>query len=437
MARSGALNPASLPFFPGGIRISEDDGGSGPRSVRGTLNEQDRMSTSSASLSPSEYRSARSTPSPPLRDDHDSENNSGFRLHSSPPPVEGTRLSPAFRQLEAGRSYPAIETRVSREESMLGTVDLSPEGGDTPGPIPTTHAVSSFYFSNPQHQRLSTPPVAVNHSTSRSSSFHVNGGFTSTSPVSSLDSGSHFTSSLDQSFEAQLKASPMIHDILDRLTRCEYSAREMQRDLNDVHRKVNLLLDRSLGTTSQPEFKDPFAPVNPVRRAFSPSLNASRHLGGVAPNQPTPSDDITQISQRLNTLTASVGQILALQTQHNTHPISGLPNNITNNQVDLISTMAPMPLIGHNLPIRPDLRPSPRVPNPPIRTWSAGTLDLPMRPDGRQDALRDKRRSVSSNIPRRDSSGVCQVVPTYLPPILTLSVDSRSTGRQLAWWVAS
>ncbi|KAJ7276335.1 P-loop containing nucleoside triphosphate hydrolase protein [Mycena haematopus] len=62
-------------------------------------------------------------------------------------------------------------------------------------------------------------------------------------------------------------------------------------------------------------------------------------------------------------------------------------------------------MLGHGLPNRPDLRPSPRA---PMRTWSAGTLDLPVRPPdpGRQDSLlRDKRRSVSGLV-RRESAGI-------------------------------
>ena len=61
-------------------------------------------------------------------------------------------------------------------------------------------------------------------------------------------------------------------------------------------------------------------------------------------------------------------------------------------------------MLGHGHPSRHDLRPGPRGPNPPMRTWSAGTLDLPMR---QPEPLppQNKRRSVSGLL-RRDSSGV-------------------------------
>jgi translation initiation factor 4A len=240
-----------------------------------------------------------------------------------------------------------------------------------------------------------------------------------------LDSGSQFAPSTDhlQGLESQLKASPIIHDILDRLVRCEYSTREIQRDLSDVHRKVDLLVERSFGVVSRPEFKDPFATPAVLTHNVLTSLNGPRQSvsgGSVAPNQPAPSDDITQISQRLNTLTTSVGQLLALQTQqHIQSTNAGISNNhiISPSQLaDLVpNQLAPIPphasILAHGLPNRPDLRPSPRAPNPPMRTWSAGAIDLPIRPpdtgfNRHESLLRDKRRSASG-MARRESAGVC------------------------------
>ena len=131
----------------------------------------------------------------------------------------------------------------------MGSLETLPE--DTPQPLSLDSGgqvatSSSPFFSNvaqnmaqggrEQRHSSSTPPVMANNSSSRSSSFNTNsfntnGAFTSSSPVSSLDSGSQFTPSSDQSLEAQLKALPLIHDILDRLVRCEYSTREIRRDL--------------------------------------------------------------------------------------------------------------------------------------------------------------------------------------------------------------
>lgn len=193
-----------------------------------------------------------------------------------------------------------------------------------------------------------------------------------------------------------------------------------------MHNKVNILVEKSLGhINSEPEFKNPFAVSASASRSLTPSNGI-----GPSPLQPMPPllgtskpDDLLQLSSRINNLQNSVGQLLTLQTQQHLTSLqqgfasgqnAGLglvqanvdiaPNqlgpNVTNHQG----------LLGHGLPNRPDLRPSPRVPNPPMRTWSAGTLELPMRTNdantARPDsALRDKRRSMA-NIMRRDSSGV-------------------------------
>jgi translation initiation factor 4A len=209
----------------------------------------------------------------------------------------------------------------------------------------------------------------------------------------------------------------VINDILERLARCEISTREIHRNLNDVHRKVDILLDRSTGFTSQPEFKDPFAPSNSPSTLSGPASGMARLSvsGNLAPNQ-QPSDDIIQISQRLNTLTSSVGQLLALQTQQHMQSVAptlggsqiaaiGSSQDIPPNQL----LTPPLPLSGnvlnHTLPSRPEIRTS----RTPMRTWSAGSLDLPVRPSenlsvlrGSDALLRDKRRSVAGLV-RRDS----------------------------------
>ncbi len=422
-----------MPFFPGAIRSPDDEPDFSFRHHNRTLRSDDvqRTSVSSISISPSDYRTARSSPSPPQED-----------MPAFKSPFDAPRRSPSFRQVDATRPYPPIEARVPREASMLGSLESLPEGEDnatTPGPrmTDTSASIGSPFFPIQQsRERFATPPAQSG----------PNGHPTSSSPVSS-SSGSHFNSTSD--FEAQIKASPMIHDLLDRLIRCEYSTREIQRDLGELHRKVNVLLERSLTNNNgsngtQPEFKDPFS-GNALRRgSFTPGGNMGPRpsIGNVAPNQPAPSDDITSISQRLNTLTSSVGQLLALQTQQvqtpTLTPISGLPN-VTNNGLLGPKTSTPnldyLPAqslgnpsaIGRGHPNRPDMRPSPRLPNPPMRTWSTGTIDLPMRPPdnlgrsdnflsirppldasmGRQDGFpRDKRRSVSG-LMRRDSASVC------------------------------
>ncbi|KAG7097027.1 hypothetical protein E1B28_004420 [Marasmius oreades] len=412
MARSVALNPASMPFFPG-ARTGDDEGGNGSGIAHRSLRpyEQDLNSSSTVSLSPSDYRSVRSSPSPPsfpVQSEHTNEARTTTNNDVS-------RQSPTIRQVEGSKPYPVIESRILRESSMFGSLESLPEGEDvqhTPGPTVANLAhlgsISSFFSVQ---QGRGTPPVPINNN---GSPYIPAGGFTSSSPVSSLDSSSQFAPSVDsfpiQSFEEQLKASNLFKDILDRLVRCEFTTRQIQNDLGDIHSKINLMINRTLQsqTSTQPEFKDPFAtgPSN-----FGAAVNGARgSVGNIAPNQLAPLDDISTISQRLNTLTSSVGQLLALQTQH-IQNASTIPNQgAVGTQLDLNSTIVSNPaLLGHGIPGRTDGRPSPRVPNQPMRTWSTGTLELPVRPAdtnvGRQDPLRDKRRSVTGLL-RRDSAGV-------------------------------
>ncbi|KAI0952469.1 hypothetical protein AcW1_004551 [Taiwanofungus camphoratus] len=448
MARSPALNPASTPFFPGGMRVNEDDGRSTGLGFRLPTSREQHYSTSTSSLSisPTDHRSVRSSPSP-LQDDRDRKLDSGLQFN---PPSEGYRHSPAVGPLDAERAQSVSSNPPTRETSASGSTETTPEGDDTPALNSSNGQLApstSFYGSimGRGRERLNTPPVILDNSNSKSSFIHA--PFVSSSPASSLDSGSHFANSADlsTSFEAQLKASPFIHDILDRLMRCEYTTREIQRDLGDVHRKVDLLVERTLNANAPPEFKDPFAPSSGSSQTlFSSGFNGPRASmsASIAPNQPAPSDDITQISNRLNTLTTSVGQLLALQTQH-MQANSGIQNPQLPSQSlpqgDLSSSQAVSPplissgsILGHGLPNRPDLRPGPRMPNPPMRTWSAGNLDIPMRTlespassIGRQDSMfRDKRRSVSGLL-RRDSTG---------GESLASSSSSRDGGPTVTKW---
>ena len=418
MARSATLNHASMPFFPGALRSGDEQGGIG----RGTFVQHvfhDRASVSLHSIPSSDYRSIPSSPSPPRGPEES---------RYQPSPVQHDAHAPAFRHNDASRSYPAIEARPTKEASVLGTLGTlsEPENSHSvtePDAIDGGTQTSGSSFSSLQQQmreRLSPPPNFTGMSVPSTSTGVT---YTSPSPVSSQHSSTRFTPAIvdqqSQSFEAQLKASPIMHDILDRLVHCEYTTREIQRDLGDINRKVNLLVERALGlNNSQPEFKDPFD-------TNSNSSNLIKHrpsVGNIAPNQAANTDDISSISQRLNTLTSSVGQLLALQTQQFQHQQTAVSDSRKNSaSLDLAPNQIISPpgignasMLGHGLPNRPDLRV--RHPNPSLhslRTWSAGTLDLPMRPPeqgiGRQEAiLRDKRRSISGLL-QRDSSGVSHV----------------------------
>jgi hypothetical protein len=419
MAKSAALNPASMPFFPGGSRASdEDDRLSIPFSVSG-VHEQDRAFMSSVSLSPSDRPSVKSSPSP-SSEGLDNAHDPVARFDKLPSDTDWIRRSSIVRSMDASKQFPPFDSALAREPSISSSLDAA-SAMEEPGYSPSENG-SSVPLSGPSTLRQSTSPsIGIRPRSPFSNSLVI----ASSSPVSSLSSGGQFASNMDysSSFEAQLRASPVINDILERLARCEISTREIHRNLNDVHRKVDILLDRSMGFTSQPEFKDPFAPSSSSSSSFSGPPSGMARLsisGNLAPNQQS-SDDIIQISQRLNALTSSVGQLLALQTQQHLQgvgqtgnqlaTIGPAPQDIPTNQLLAPSLPLSGNVLGHTLPNRPDIR-TPRTPNPPMRTWSAGSLDLPVRPSdnlsalrGSDALLRDKRRSVSGLV-RRDSAGV-------------------------------
>jgi translation initiation factor 4A len=422
MAKSATLNPASMPFFPGGSRTSDDEDRLSMAFAVSGVHEQDRAFMSSVSLSPSDRPSVKSSPSPPS-EGLDNVHDAGARFDKSPSDTDWIRRPSIVRPIDSTQHYPSFDSAVAREPSVSSSVDA---GSAIEDPVyDASENGASVPMSRPPTLRQSTTPSIGIQNRSRSpilSSLLV----ASSSPVSSLGSAGQFASNMDYSpnFEAQLRASPMINDILERLTRCEISTREIHRNLNDVHRKVDILLERSMGFASQPEFKDPFAPASSSSSSLSgPSSGMARlsMSGNLAPNQ-QPLDDIIQISQRLNTLTSSVGQLLALQTQQHMQNVGptlggnqiasiGPSQDIPPNQLLSPSLSLPGNVLGHGLPNRPEIRAT-RTPNPPMRTWSAGSLDLPVRPSDNLSALRssdallrDKRRSVSS-LMRRDSAGV-------------------------------
>jgi translation initiation factor 4A len=144
------LNPTSMPFLPGGIlansSLSEDDAGPSVQSGHGTPtsgapslgfrvpNLRPKDDRSSLSMSPSEYRSIRSSPSLSSLDDRDRDHREydpreSVRLRMSPSPAAGARGSPAFRQADTERvAFPAMDSSASRvwEPSMFGSLETLP-----------------------------------------------------------------------------------------------------------------------------------------------------------------------------------------------------------------------------------------------------------------------------------------------------------------------
>ncbi|KAG8907056.1 hypothetical protein FRB99_005433 [Tulasnella sp. 403] len=309
----------------------------------------------------------------------------------------------------------------------------------------------------------------------------------SSSPSSVRSSG---LSESMNSFDQQAKSSPFLNDLLDRLIRCEYSTSSIQRDIGDLSKKMSLLLDRVTSDRKDANANglgsdigrdtlsaSPMAGNSVTPTAGTPGVGPT--LGGnlytfpngsstssLALQSPTPGsvkdrdDEIRRLNQQINTLTASVAQLLAAQSHaqiqnmnnqltapspvglgpgFNGNGPMGTPSGIGQGNMGL-----GMGMTTPNLGGTPDLpqnamgglgaargelnmgsRSSPRAPVP-VRTWSSGSMEMnlgmtahggPGAIPGRQDStgggpgpggppgmLRDKRRSVIS-VGRRDSSG--------------------------------
>ncbi|GJE84598.1 DEAD-box helicase domain-containing protein [Phanerochaete sordida] len=440
MSASPSLNPASTPFFPGGGGFHKEDDGRGLAAALLRHNSRDTFgasTTSSFSISPSEYRSAKSSPSPSQSDGAEPRLDRQSEYHS---PAELSRHSPAnIAQMDAERGGFAVQRPVMRESSMSAILEVGPEGEETPGPLTVngSYQHNTLYSSvmGRVRERLNTPPVNPEPS-SRSSSFNSvqNNHIMSSSPASSLDSGSIFSTNVEfnANFDTHLRVSPAFHEVLDRLDKHERAIRDTYRALQDVNRKVDLLVERAFTqANSPPEFSNPFAGGN--ASSFSPpNLNGfsgprGSIVGNIPPNQPAPGEDISVISHRLNSLSTSVDQLLAIQQHTQNGAVltqSPQPNDLMNGR-----GMIPQAVMGLGVPGRT----GPRLPGPPARTWSTGNLDIPMRaseqlagPLGRADpGMRDKRRSVAGALLRRDSTATIDSVST---------VSTRDGGPIISKW---
>lgn len=281
---------------------------------------------SSVSLSPSDRPSVKSSPSP-SSEGLDNVHDAGARFDKPPSDTDWMRRSSIIRPLDPTRPYPSFDSAVAREPSIASSLDAASATEEM-----SYHSISengsSVPMSGPPTLRQSTTPSIGIQNRSRSP-YANNAVVAASSP----------------SFEVQLRSSPMINDVLERLVRCEISTREIHRNLNDVHRKVDLLLERSMGFSSQPEFKDPFAPGSSsggLSGLPPQSISRLSVSGNIAPNQQS-SDDIIQISQRLNTLTSSVGQLLALQTQQHMQSVG--PTTLGVNHINQSQEIPPNQLL--------------------------------------------------------------------------------------------
>ncbi|KAF8332816.1 uncharacterized protein EI90DRAFT_3122561 [Cantharellus anzutake] len=240
------------------------------------------------------------------------------------------------------------------------------------------------------------------------------------------------------SFESQVKASPFVNDLLDRLLRCEYSTKEIQRELGDVTRKVNFLVERALADAT------PNDPGMPSRNGSIANFSQSRLPGGNALHN---QDEIRVLQQRINTLTTSVSQLLALQTQQHMNNVTAIHangnigtqnpnNNVEQHSLSFANVLSPSnaqnvgPVQGvglashqvHALPSRPEVgMVTHRNRAPPSRQWSATSSDLMQRSasdaglPGFGQLIKDKRKA-SLGVVRRDSTS-------------TIDSDNASGGR--------
>lgn len=449
VSNSPSLNPASSPFFPGGGQYKPAEDRDERESVstmgsigRGSLGmgyhrqnsiSRERLATSASTSS---GLSVKSSPSPPSQDGHDCQrierNGSLNGFQSTINELTAFRQSPALsgqqdRQDRFGEEANRAFARSLARESSMSAIPEIPQDGDNHLGRPHTNGL---YQQNAQYNavmsrardRLNTPPVAVEMGSRTSSFTSAQTHFVSSSPASSLDSGSMFAPSIDlsTSLESQLKCSPLIHELLNRMDRNESLAtRDIQRELVDIGRKVDLLVDKLLtpATNAVPEFSNPFAPSSAP--SFStPDLSGldggprGSIIGSIPPNQAGPLDDITAITNRFGSLSAAVDHHLANITNGmSTPPL--LPTGVSPNDLLPRGSLVPSGSLGHGIPNRPSLR----IPGPPSRTWSAGNLDIPPLRGGPNDSpagslgradggYRDKHRSVAATMLRRDSSAV-------------------------------
>jgi hypothetical protein len=318
--------------------------------------------------------------------------------------------TPAFRNADGERPYPPVEAHVSRFSSDSGQIDAPDDHLNSrpsvfrqaslgPGFMPRQNSFSNSL--TPRHSvsigndhfvssGLSGPPVI-------NTSNIIHDSVLPSSPVSSVSN----PSATDRSFDAQIKSHPFLHDILDRVIRTEYAQRDLARELGALTSKINFLVERF-------EHADP-------RRSFSGSPIPGNLMGnnnnmsisplGALPNIGGRED--RDINKRLDALTNHVEQILINQQNHVSPNNGPFPNN---GPVSPGGFDGPNMNMGGLASLGPPPRPHSRNPPPPVRTWSAGSLDMPLRQDphlGRPDLLNQKRRSIVGNMNRRDSTAVC------------------------------
>jgi hypothetical protein len=461
-ANAAALNPTSVPFFPGGNGYRDEDFELSPNSFDA------HSATYDDAQAPNDVRSSRS-PASFLQHSRDGAPSRLDGRHSRNA-LDDSQAVPVIRQVFA--TQPNVETHPQRESSWSANIDTFHDTGrrgsmvdEGIGPSPlepfrdpflgsqatarprdrfmsfqgTPFAPSrntSYHSYNsipesvdegweysgsaeseapPSRPRMGSEPflggiltrqrdrqnrqngnanLSASHG-SRASSFNnqpnvsynhgTNGYNSSISPVSSLESAGPNSSVDHLSFDEQLIRSPVMKDLLDRLSRCESSTRVIQRDLGDVHRKVDMLLERvtaSPAASSAPEFNDPFS------TSSSTTALASRgsFSVNVPPHQVAPEGNMNSIDQRLNNLASSVTQLLALQTHSmnlgsNLTGVAAINAGVQALEVSPQMSSPPSATMLRGMTTRgPNAMPTSSTQL--NRGWSVGNLDLPRNRNG-------------------------------------------------------
>lgn len=463
------LNPASQPFFPS-LQASKTDESPNPftnprgsfaspraspglpdlRSVDqaqkgplfGAIQQPPRLNTPVFRATFEEHTSSY-TPARAMEDIAPDQREPFITVDSPPSSASPTRPGdPTFKATGGERPYPQVEGSFIRERSLSSHVETMEENA-TPPPL------SSFPLRRPLARQASlgansvfplqrqpsltttlsrqpsdnyfTPspslynaPVAPNAPQSVPSDQPV----LASSPVSSVSAPSATSAAIpvaDKSFDAQAKTSPYLQDILDRVLRTEYAQRDLSREVNNLLTKVNIIVERleqvvpqrSFAPSPIPGATGSLGPASHLSVSPPSSMNGPFGLGG-----PREEGDI---SKRLDALTNSVQQILMIQQQQTLVP--GFPPNGNLNSRDFVPDQVSPNSNGGTPPFGGPLphRPGQRTPGPPIRAFSTGNLDLPIRPELHTgglppNLLNQKRKSIVGNLGRRDST---MVNPTF------------------------
>lgn len=342
-----------------------------------------------------------------------------------------------FRATGGERPYPQVESNFIRERSFSGHVETMDESATPPpssfalrGPLARQASLgANSVFSLQRQPSLTTtlsrqpsdnyytPPASLHNAPVAPNAYQpvpLDQSALASSPVSSVSAPSATSAGppvADKSFDAQAKTSPYLQDILDRVLRTEYAQRDLSREVNNLLTKVNFIVDRLEQVVPQRSFAPSPIPGAtgslgpPSHLSVSPpnSMNGPFGLGGLR--------EEGDISKRLDALTNSVQQILMIQQQQQLAP--GFPPNGNLNGRDFATDQVSPNSNGGTPPFGAPIphRPGQRTPGPPMRAFSTGNLDLPLRPELHAggpppNLLSQKRKSIVGNLGRRDSTMV-------------------------------